>query len=143
MIIFQEGWNMPNLENQYLLHFEFQCQKLLRFYHNTYILLLCINISTKQCQGLWFNRTHLPLFQKMSVKIYTIIFFFLQRYNFKINYLKDKMRQGMWVHILVNNLASSPLQHDNNFWHRWKCYEKTVIFYHKIFKFKVFLRSNN
>ena len=25
---FQEGWNMPNLENQNILHFEFQCQKL-------------------------------------------------------------------------------------------------------------------
>ena len=38
-IIFQKGWNMPNLENQRVSHFEFQCQKLLRLYDNTYILL--------------------------------------------------------------------------------------------------------
>ena len=29
-ITLQEGWNMPNLENQRVLHFELQCQKLSR-----------------------------------------------------------------------------------------------------------------
>ena len=38
---------MPNLENQRVLHFEFQCQKLLRLYHNTYLLLFCVDLSTK------------------------------------------------------------------------------------------------
>ena len=52
---------MPNLENQRVLHFEFQCQKLLRLYHNTYILLFCIDLS-------------LPLFQNMSLKSYTNVF---------------------------------------------------------------------
>ena len=28
---------MPNLENQRVLRFEFQRQKLLRLYHNTYV----------------------------------------------------------------------------------------------------------
>ena len=88
-IIFQEGWNMPNLENQYILHFELQSQKLLRLYHDTYILLFCINFSTKQCQGFWFNRTHLPLFENMSVKIYTNFFSSSGGYNFKFNHLKD------------------------------------------------------
>ena len=38
---------MSNLENQSVLHFEFQCQKLLRLYDDTYILLFCIDLSTK------------------------------------------------------------------------------------------------
>ena len=75
---------------------------------NTYILLFCIDLSTKPYQGLWFNGTHLPLFQKLSVKIYSIFFLSSGGSNFKINYLKDKMRYGMWVHILQNNLALSP-----------------------------------
>ena len=41
---------MPNLENQRVLHFEFQCQKLLRLHRNTYILLFCIDLFTKLCQ---------------------------------------------------------------------------------------------
>ena len=61
-------------ENQRVLRFEFQCQKLLTLYHNTYILSFCIDLSTKQYQGLWFNWTHLPLFQNMSVKIYINFF---------------------------------------------------------------------
>ena len=61
-IIFQESWNTPNLENQRVLHFEFQCQKLLWSYHNTYILLFCIYLSTKLYQCLGFSWTHLPLF---------------------------------------------------------------------------------
>ena len=126
-IIFQKGWHMPNLENQLVLHFEFQCQRLSRLYHNTYILLFCIDFSTKRSRVLWFNRTHPPLFQNISVKIYT---------NFS---LKDKMRHGMWVHILLHNLASSPLQHEYYFWHRGsKCYEKAVKFYPEILEFKVF-----
>ena len=43
---------MPNLDHQHVLYLEFQYQKLLRLYHNTYILLLCINLSTKLYQGL-------------------------------------------------------------------------------------------
>ena len=106
--IYFDYFLMPNLENQCVLHFEFQCQKLLRLHHNTYILLFCIDLSTKPYQGLWFNGTHLPLFQKLSVKIYSIFFLSSGGSNFKINYLKDKMRYGMWVHILQNNLALSP-----------------------------------
>ena len=98
---------MPNLESQCVLHFEFQGQKLLRLYQNTYILLFCIDLSSKQYGGLWFNRTDLPLFQNISIKIYTNFFLSSRGYNFKINYLKDKMRHGMCVHILLNNLASS------------------------------------
>ena len=47
---------MSNLENQRVLHFEFQ--KLLRLYHNNCILLFCIDLSRKPYWGLWFNRTH-------------------------------------------------------------------------------------
>ena len=43
-------------------------------YTITYILLFCIDISTKTDRGLWFNRTHVPLFQNMSSKIYTNFF---------------------------------------------------------------------
>ena len=119
---------MPNLKNQRILRFEFQCQKLLRLYHNIYILLFCIDLSTKLYTGLWFTQAHLPSFQKMSVKIYNF-FLSLESYNFKINYLKHKMRHGMWVHILLNNLKLSPLQHKHNFWHRRsKCYEKAKNF---------------
>ena len=98
---------MPNLENQRVLHFKFRCQKLLRLYHNTYILLFCIDLSTKAYLGLWFNRTHLPLFQNMSVKIDTNFFLSSGECNFKINYLKDQLRHGIWDHIMLNNLASS------------------------------------
>ena len=92
-------------------------------------------------RGLWFNRTHLPLFQNMSVKIYTNFILTSGGYNLKINYLKDKMRHGMWVHILLNNLATSPLQHEYYFWHRRSiCYEKAVKFYPEII---VFLLWNN
>ena len=87
---FQEDRNMPNLENRRVLHFEFYCQKLLRLYHNTYILLFCRDLSTKPYRGLWFNWTHLPLFQKISVNIYTNFFLSSGGYNFKINNLKDK-----------------------------------------------------
>ena len=143
-IFFQEGWNIPNMENQRVLHFEFQCQKLLRLYHNTYISLFCIDLSTKPYRGLWFNWTHLLLFQNMSVELYTNFLLSSGGYNFKIICLKDKMKQGMRVHILLNNLSSSPLQHGHYFWHRRsKCYEKAVKFYLEIFEFKVFLRWNN
>ena len=104
-ISFQEGWNMPKLKNYFVLHFVFHCQKLLKLYHSTYILLFCIDLSTKLYQDLLFNWTHLPLFQNMSVKIYTNFF----------NYLEGKMRHGMWVHMLLNNLASFSLRHRPNF----------------------------
>ena len=38
---------MPNLEIQRILYYEFQCQKLLRLYHNTYILSFYKDLSTK------------------------------------------------------------------------------------------------
>ena len=128
-------------ENQRVLHFEFQCQKLLRLYHNTYIILSSKDLSTKLYRGLWFTRTHLLLFQNMSVKIYINFFLSSGGYSFKTNYLKDKMRYRIWVHIFLNNLTSSPLQHGYYFWQRRsKCYEKAVKCYPEIFEFKVFLR---
>ena len=36
---------------KHVLHFQFQCQKLFRLYHNTYVLF-CIDFFTKQYQGL-------------------------------------------------------------------------------------------
>ena len=48
----------------------------------------------------------------MSVKIYTDFLLSSGGYNFKINYLKDKMRHGMRLHILLNNVVSSPLQQE-------------------------------
>ena len=133
-IICQEGWNIPNLENQRVLHFEFQCQILFTLYHNTYILLSCTIYLQKR--GLWFDRTHLPLFWNMPVKIYTIFFLSSGGCNFKLIYLKDKMRDRMSAHILLNNLTSSPLQHEHWFWHRrLECYQKSVKFYPWTLKF--------
>ena len=43
---------MPNVENQRVLHFEFQCQKLLMLYHDIHILLFCMDLSTKPYEGL-------------------------------------------------------------------------------------------
>ena len=135
---------MSNLQNQRVLHFEFRCQILLRLYHNIFILLFSIYLSTKPNRGLWFNRTHVPLFQKISIKMYTNFFLSLELYNFKISYLKDKMRNRMWVHFLLNNSVSSPLQQEYYFWHnRSKYYEKAVKFYPELFDFKVFVGSNN
>ena len=78
------------------------------WYCNTYILLLCIDLSTKPYQGLWFNGTHLPLSQNKSVKNYSNFFLSSGGSNFKINNLKNKVRCGMWVHTLLNNLVWSP-----------------------------------
>ena len=118
--------------------------KVVRLYHETYIILFYIDVSTNPNRSLWFNQTYLPLFQNMSVKSYTKFFLSLGSYNFKINYLKDKMNHGMLVHILLNNLTSPPLQHESYFWQRRiKCYEKVVKFFPKMFEFKVFVRSNN
>ena len=109
--------------------------------HDTYILLFCIDISTKLYQGLWFNWTHLLLFQNMSIEIHTN--FYNRRLELQ-NYLTDKMRHRMWVHILLKDLASSPFQHEYYFWcRRSKWYEKAVKFYPEIVEFKVFLQSNN
>ena len=36
---------MPNFGTQRILNFEFQCQKLLRLYCGTYMLLFCIDLS--------------------------------------------------------------------------------------------------
>ena len=66
-----------------VLHFEFHCQKLLRLYHNTYIHLFYIDLSTKPYQGLWFNWTHLLLFPNMSVKIYSTFFLIFRRLQLK------------------------------------------------------------
>ena len=86
---------MPNLENQHILHFEFQCQKLLKLCYDTYILLFCIELSTKLYRVLRLNRTNLPLFQIMPVKIYTNFSLSSGGYSRKVNYLKDKMRHEM------------------------------------------------
>ena len=79
---------------------------------------ICVYLSTKPYWGLWFNWTHPPLFQNMPVKIYTNFLLSSGGCNFKIYHLKDKIRRTIWVHILLNNLASSPLQHKYYFWHR-------------------------
>ena len=80
----------------------------------------------------------------MPVRIYIKFFISSERYNFKVNYLKDKMRHGMGVQTLLNNLPPSPLQHEYYFWHRRSKYsEKAVKCYPEIFEFKVFLQSNN
>ena len=71
-----------------------------------------MDLSTKPYRNVWFNRTHLPLFQNMSVKIYTNFSLSSGGYNFIFNYLKHKMKNRMWVHILLSNLTSSPLQQE-------------------------------
>ena len=113
---------------------------LLMLYHNSYILLFCIDLSTKWYQDLWFNRIQPPLFQTMSVKAHINSFLSSGSCNFKISYLKDKTRYAMSVHILLNNLASFPLHHGYYFWCMWsQCYEKAVKFYPGIFELKVFM----
>ena len=48
----QEKLKYVKVGKQRALHFEFHCQKLSRLYHNTYILLFCIDLSTKPDWGL-------------------------------------------------------------------------------------------
>ena len=57
-------------------------------------------------------------FQNMPVKIYAIFSYLQVRITSKLIFLKNKMRYGMWVHILMNNLASSPSHKEYQFWHR-------------------------
>ena len=57
-------------------------------------------------------------------------------YSFTINYLEDKMRHGMWVHILLSNLASFLTT-------RVLILADILRYYPEIFEFKVFVRSNN
>ena len=64
---------MPNLENQRVLHFEFQCQKLMGLYHNT-LYPLILRFVYKTVSRFMINRIYLPLFQKISVKVYILIF---------------------------------------------------------------------
>ena len=64
---------------------------------NTYILLFSIDSSTK------LYRVY-DLVSK-TLKIYTNFFVSSVDYDFKIDYLKHKMRHGMGVNILLNNLA--------------------------------------
>ena len=47
-----------------------------------------------------------PVISKYVRKTYTNFFW------------KDKMRHGIWVHILLHNFASSSLQDEYYFWHR-------------------------
>ena len=49
---FPERLTYAKLGNQRVLNFEYQCQKLLRLYHNTYILLFGTDLSTKSYQDL-------------------------------------------------------------------------------------------
>ena len=135
---------MPNLENQCVLHFELQCQKLLRLCYNTVVVLFCIDLCTKPYRGLWLNWTHLPLYRNTSVKICFNSFLSSDGYYFKTNYLNDKMRYRILVHIFLNSLALPSLQHEYYFWHRRsKLYEKAIKFYPEIFGLNVFVRSNN
>ena len=132
---------MPNLENQCVLYFPFQWEKLLRLYHNTYFLLLCIYLCTKSYLGLWFNQTHYLLLQNISVKIYTTFFLSSGGYNFKINWLNDKIKHGMWVHILLNNLVWSPWKTGITFGIGGQnSMKKAVKIDPEIVSFKVFLR---
>ena len=87
---------MPNLENQRILHFELQCQKLLRLYQNTYILLFCIDLSTKP-YGVYDFTEHVSLFQNMFIKIYTDFFLSSGGYNFKINCLKETQNKSSYL----------------------------------------------
>ena len=109
-----------------------------------YTLLFYTDLYTKPYHRLRFNQTHLPLFQNMSVKFYTIFFLSSGVYNFKINCLKNKMRHEIWVLISLKNWASFLLQREYYFWHRRsKRCEKFVKLYPEIFEIKVFVRSNN
>ena len=106
---------------------------------NFFIVEKCLFCIFQTYRGLWFNWTYLPLFQNMSVKIYTN-FFLLSGYNFKINYSKNKMKHRMCIHILLIYLVSSPLQHEYFFrYRRSNCYEKPVKFHPEIFVFKVLI----
>ena len=78
----------------------------------------------------------------MSVKNYTNFLLSPGDYNFKINYLKDKMGHGVQVHILLNNLASVHSNISIALVMRSKCYERAVKLYPESFEFKVFMRSN-
>ena len=95
--VLQEGLNMPNLENQGVLHFEFRCQKLLSLYHNTHILLVGVDLSTKLYHGLRFNRPHLSSFQNMSVKIYDNVFLYLGGYNSIPDFWTMDASVGPWT----------------------------------------------
>ena len=131
---------MPNLGNQRVLHFEFQCQKLLKLYHNTCILLLCIDLSTKPYRGLWLNRTRFPLFQNMSVKIYINFFLCSGDYSFKYINQKWDIKNETWnvSSYLAEQFGVIPIAtRVFLFWHRrLKRYEKAVKFYPEIFNLK-------
>ena len=130
---------MPNLEIKCVLHFEFHRQKLFRIYHNTYVLLFCIDVSTKPYK-VYDLIEQITRYFKMFVKVYTIFFLSLGGCNFKVSYLKDKMKHEMWVHILVCSLKP----YIETFWHsRSKCYEQAVKFYPEIFEGNVLVRWNN
>ena len=62
-----------NLENQNVLHFEFKCQKLSRLYHNTYVLLLCINPI-----GVYDLMEHISCYFKICLYKFILIFSYLQ-----------------------------------------------------------------
>ena len=51
----------------------------------------------KTIQGLWFYRTHLSLFQNMSIKIYTDFFLSSGGYNFKINCLEETQNKSSYL----------------------------------------------
>ena len=91
---------MPNLENQRVLHFSSSAK---RFRGYTMILISSYSayIYLQNCISVYdliehvYDLIELPLFQKMSVKIYTNFFLSSERYKFKINYSNDTMRHGM------------------------------------------------
>ena len=54
---------MGNFKNQYVLHFEFQCQKLLSLYHNTYTSYFAL-IYLQNCIGVYDLVEHICCFKK-------------------------------------------------------------------------------
>ena len=141
-IIYQEGWNILNLENHHVLSSSAK----------SWWVFTIILISSYSAYIYLQNRIrvydlteHISCYFKICyVKIHISFSLSSGGYNFKINCLKDKMRHGMWVHILLNNLALSPLQHKYYFrLRRSKVYEKTVKFYPEIFEFEVSMQSND
>ena len=73
---------------------------------NTYILLFSIDSSTKLYRVYDLTKLISRYFKvSKTLKIYTNFFVSSVDYDFKIDYLKHKMRHGMGVNILLNNLA--------------------------------------
>ena len=118
-----------------------QIFRLLFLYeHDHLIILFCVDLSTKLYRNLWLQPTHLPLFQNMSVKIYTNSILSSGGCNFKISHLKDRMRHGMWGHIFWTIRRHPHCSTSITFSTGGQNATKK---HPEIFEFKVFVRSNN